>query len=103
VPNQTFSGGLDWDTPWVTGLSLNGRMIYTSGSYLTTANLAWQRFPGWTRFDIGTRYATSFNGRPVTIRANIENLFDKNYWLTSGGFQTVGSPRTYIVSAAFDL
>jgi iron complex outermembrane recepter protein len=103
VPNTTLSAGLDWDTPWVAGLSLNGRVIYTGGSYLTTANLAWQRFPSWTRFDIGARYATSFNGRPVTIRANIENLFDKNYWLTSGGFQTVGSPRTYIVSAAFDF
>ena len=103
VPNTTLSAGLDWDTPWMAGLSLNGRVIYTGGSYLTTANLAWQRFPSWTRFDIGARYATSFNGRPVTIRANIENLFDKNYWLTSGGFQTVGSPRTYIVSAAFDF
>ena len=103
VPNQTFSGSLDWDTPWVAGLALNGRVIHTGGSYLTTANLAWQRFDSWTRYDIGARYLTAFNGRPITIRANIENLFDKNYWLTSGGFQTVGTGRTYIVSAAFDL
>ncbi|MFA5902079.1 MAG: TonB-dependent receptor, partial [Hyphomicrobium sp.] len=73
VPSRTFSASLDWDTPWVTGLALNGRVIYTSGSYLTSANLL--RFPDWTRVDIGARYATSINGRPVTIRANIENLF----------------------------
>jgi iron complex outermembrane receptor protein len=103
VPTRTFSAGLDWDTPWVTGLSLNGRVIYTSGSYLTTANLDWQRFADWTRVDVGARYATSFNGKPVTIRANIENLFDKDYWLTTGTFVTVASPRTYIVSAAFDF
>ena len=103
VPDKTFSAGLDWDTPWVTGLSLNGRVIYTSGSYLTTANRAWQRFADWTRVDVGARYATVINGRPVTFRANIENLFDKNYWLTTGTFVTVASPRTYLVSAAFDF
>ncbi|XIA64630.1 TonB-dependent receptor domain-containing protein [Bradyrhizobium sp. TZ2] len=101
VPDKTFSAGLDWDTPWVAGLSLNGRVIYTSGSYLTNLNTL--RFPDWTRVDIGARYATSINGRPVTIRANIENLFDENYWLTTGTFVTVASPRTYIVSAAFDF
>ena len=101
VPNRTLSAGLDWDTPWVDGLALNGRVIYTSGSYLTTANLL--RYPDWTRVDIGARYKTAINGRPVTFRANIENLFDKNYWLTTGTFVTVGSPRTYLVSAAFDF
>ncbi|WP_456632868.1 TonB-dependent receptor [Bradyrhizobium sp. USDA 10063] len=102
VPDRTFSAGLDWDTPWVTGLALNGRVIYTSGSYLTSANLL--RFPDWTRVDIGARYTTTaLNGRPVTIRANIENVTGENYWLTTGTFVTVGSPRTYIVSAAFDF
>jgi iron complex outermembrane receptor protein len=103
VPGRTFSGSLDWDTPWVTGLSLNGRLIYTSGSYLTNLNNSWQKFSDWTRVDIGARYATAFNGRPVTIRANIENVFDNRYWLTTGSFVTVASPRTYIVSAAFDF
>ncbi len=103
VPDKTLSAGLDWDTPWVQGLSLNGRVIYTSGPYLTNLNNSWQKFPDWTRVDIGARYATSFNGRPVTIRANIENVFDNRYWLTTGSFVTVASPRTYIISAAFDL
>lgn len=101
VPDKTFSAGLDWDTPWVAGLSLNGRVIYTSETYLTSANLV--KFPDWTRLDIGARYATAFNGRPVTIRANIENVTGENYWLTTGTYATVGSPRTYVVSAAFDF
>ncbi|MBO4227275.1 TonB-dependent siderophore receptor [Bradyrhizobium neotropicale] len=101
VPDKTFSASLDWDTPWVEGLALNGRVIYTSGAYLTSANLL--RFPDWTRVDIGARYATSIDGRPVTIRANIENVTGENYWLTTGTFVTVASPRTYIVSASFDF
>ncbi len=104
IPNWTASAGLDWDTPWVYGLSLNGRVIYTGGSYLTTANLPNQRFSDWTRLDIGARYTTTaLTGKPVTFRANIENVTGENYWITSGGFQTVGNPRTYIVSAAFDF
>lgn len=104
IPNWTASAGLDWDTPWVYGLSLNGRVIYTGGSYLTTANLPNQRFDDWTRLDIGARYVTTaLTGKPVTFRANIENVTGENYWITSGGFQTVGNPRTYIVSAAFDF
>jgi iron complex outermembrane receptor protein len=101
VPDKTFSASLDWDAPWVKGLSFNGRVIYTSGAYLTTANAL--RFPDWTRFDMGARYATAINGTPVTFRANVENLFDERYWLTTGNFVTVASPRTFIVSASFDF
>ncbi len=99
APDTTFSAGLDWDIPWLTGLAVNGRVIYTSGSYLTSANTL--QFDDWTRVDIGARYATVINGTPVTFRANIENLFDETYWLTTGSFATVAAPRTYIVSAAF--
>jgi iron complex outermembrane receptor protein len=101
VPRHRVSAGLDWDTPWVAGLSLNGRVIYTSEAYFNTANTV--TYPAWTRVDVGARYATLLNGRPVTIRANVENVFDKDYWLTTGSFATVASPRTYIVSAAFDF
>lgn len=98
VPDMTLSAGLDWDTPWVEGLSLNGRVIYTSGSYLTNANTL--RFDGWTRVDIGARYDTAVAGTPVTLRANVENLFDKNYWLTTGTYVTVGAPRTFLLSTS---
>ncbi|MCG6203215.1 TonB-dependent receptor [Rhodopseudomonas sp. HC1] len=102
VPDKTFSASLDWDTPWVRGLALNGRVIYTSGSYLTTANTA--KFPDWTRLDIGARYTTTaLTGKPVTFRATIENVTGENYWLTTGTYVTVGAPRTYILSAAFDF
>lgn len=101
VPDMTFSAGLDWDTPWVRGLALNGRVIYTSGSYLSNANTL--KFDSWTRLDIGARYATEVVGTPVTLRANVENVFDKDYWLTTGTYVTVGAPRTFILSAAFDF
>lgn len=99
VPDLTASAGLEWDTPWVPGLALNGRVLYTSGSYLTTANTL--RFPDWTRFDLGLRYATLIDGRPTVFRFNVENVADNRYWLTTGTFVTVASPRTFIASASF--
>jgi iron complex outermembrane receptor protein len=102
VPDKTFSAGLDWDLPWVYGLSVNGRVIYTSETYLTSANTL--KFPDWTRVDIGARYVTTaLTGKPVTFRANIENVGGENYWLTTGTYATVGNPRTYVLSAAFDF
>lgn len=100
VPDRTASLALDWDTP-VSGLALNGRAVYTSGAYLNNANA--QRFESWTRYDIGARYTTLVGGRVVVLRAGIENLFDKKYWLTTGTYVTVGTPRTAVLSASIDF
>jgi iron complex outermembrane recepter protein len=101
IPNRRLSAVLDWDTPWVQGLALNGRMIHTSGAYLTDVNDL--RFDSWTRFDVGARYVVEMAGKPVVLRANIENLFDKAYWLTAGTYVTVGAPRTLFLSASVDF
>ena len=101
MSDLTVSAGLEWDTPWVPGLSLNGRVIYTSGAYLTDANTL--RFPDWTRVDLGFRYATLVYDRPITFRFNVENIADNRYWLTTGTFVTVASPRTFILSASLDF
>lgn len=101
VPDLTASASLEWDTPWVSGLSVNGRVIYTSSSYLTTANTV--QFPDWTRVDLGLRYETAIYNKPVTFRFNVENVFDQRYWLTTGNFVTVASPRTYVGSATIQF
>lgn len=101
VPDFTANLGLDWDTKWIDGLSLNGRVIHTSEAYYNGANTL--NVPSWTRYDIGARYTTKAAGKPVVLRANLENLFDKNYWLQSGGFLTIGAPRTLLLSATVDF
>ena len=39
VSNFTANLGVDWSLPWVKGLSVGGRAIYTSGAYADAANL----------------------------------------------------------------
>ena len=40
--------------------------------------------------------------RPVTLRATIENLFNKSYWTSApdGLGMSLGAPRTVLVSAS---
>jgi len=103
VPARTFNVGLDWDTPWVPGLSLNGRVISTSSMYFDTANQL--RMPGWSRVDLGARYATKAGSQPVVLRASLENVANKAYWVTSTNpsYVTVGAARTLVLSAQIDF
>lgn len=103
VPKRTFNVGLDWDTPWVSGLSLNGRVIHTAPMYFDAANQL--RMQGWTRMDIGARYRTKVGANLVVLRASLENVTDKAYWVTSPNpsYATVGAPRTLMLSAQVDF
>ncbi len=101
VPQRTFNLGLDWDTPWVTGLSLNGSVAYTSSSYIDSANTL--SLPAVTTFGVGARYRTEVAGKPIILRANIDNLTDKKYWLASGSFATNAAGRTVMLSATVDF
>ena len=101
VPRRTFNLGADWDTPWVAGLSLNARVIYTSDVYTDSANLV--RLPGVTRFDVGTRYRTTIAGKETVLRANIENVADKRYWMAAGMYATPAAGRTLMLSASVDF
>jgi iron complex outermembrane receptor protein len=92
----------EWDLPFVPGLTLIGRAIYTSSQYIDTT---WPRrsLADWTRFDIGARYAfenPGAKGQLLVARFNIENLLDADYWAGGGGTTTLslGAPRTFRVS-----
>lgn len=105
VPDVAFNlyGEVDLP-PWLApGLTLTGRAIYTSGQFYNQANT--QSVPDWTRFDAGLRYTfAGASGKPVTVRAIVENVFDNAYWASAArGFLAVGSPRTVIVSATMDF
>jgi iron complex outermembrane receptor protein len=81
---------------------LTARGIYTSSQYLNAANT--QELPSWTRLDLGARYVIDGRGKPIVIRANIENVFDANYWgSASRGFLGLSTPRTFLLSTTFSF
>jgi iron complex outermembrane receptor protein len=85
----------------VPGLSFNARAIHTSDIPFNAANTLY--LPSWTRLDIGARYRTSVMGKPVILRASVENVADKAYWLANGTFATAAAARTALVSAQLDF
>jgi iron complex outermembrane recepter protein len=103
VPRWTANVGADWAVPGVAGLSLNGRVVYTGTQYADAANRL--KAPSWTRLDAGLGYATRVANHAVTLRANVLNLLDKNYWAGSfnDSYMTVGTPRTLRLSASMDF
>ena len=54
VPNVQLNLGAEWDTPFVQGLTLGGRVIYTAEQFVNATNT--QLLPDWVRFDLSARY-----------------------------------------------
>lgn len=103
VPDLQANLGAEWDLPWVPGLTLTGAMLYTGRQYVNQANTA--SLPAWTRFDVGARYTTRIGGKATTFRANVLNVFDRDYWagVTSWGGFSLAAPRTVLLSATVDF
>ena len=106
VPHTQLNLGADWDVPGVRGLALTGRVNYTSKQYADAANL--QRVPAWTRTDVGARYITRLGERTLTLRARVDNAFDRDYWASAGGYPGQGylvlaAPRTFVLSGTLEF
>jgi iron complex outermembrane recepter protein len=103
IPDVQVSLGTEWDTPFISGLTLTGRAIHSGDAYADAANTF--LVPAWTRFDLGARYtfASPWNGKPITVRFAVENVFDNSYWATSTSEKQIylGAPRTYLASTTF--
>ncbi len=102
APRWQVNTGVEWDTSWVPGLTLTGRVQATSRQYADSANNI--EIPGWGQVDLGARYATKVNGRDVVLRLNVNNVFNKYYY--AGIFSdttpiaTLGPARSVMASAA---
>lgn len=102
VPTFQFNAGADWDVPGIAGAAINARMLRTGGQYVDAANNL--SIPTWNRFDLGARYTFNVAQKDVTLRANVENLMNKDYWASAnGGYLTQGEPRTLKLSGTIDF
>ena len=106
APKWQLNANADWDVPGVPGLALTGRVTYTGEQYADAANSLTVK--AWTRLDVGARYGLALAGRDVTLRANINNLTNRDYWASVGGFPganylVLGEPRTVVLSASVDF
>jgi iron complex outermembrane receptor protein len=102
VPTFQLNATVDWDVPGLNGLALNARALRTGGQYADQANTL--SLPTWNRFDAGARYTFKVERKDVTLRMNVENITDKNYWASAnGGYLTQGEPRLVKFSGTIDF
>lgn len=101
APQFIFNLGADYELPWLPGLGVNARVIYTGAQYYNATNTL--RLPSWTRYDIGARYSTRVASKNVVFRANVENLFGSRYWIQQGTYVSPAAPRTLLLSAQIDF
>jgi iron complex outermembrane recepter protein len=106
VPDKQANFGVEWDVTGLSGLTLDARVISTDSMYANASNSL--EVPGWTRFDLGARYVTDIKGKLLTVRGRIDNVADRDYWASSGGFPNngylvMGAPRTVTISAQLDF
>lgn len=103
VPEVQANLGLEWDAPFLSGLTLGGGLVYTGDQYVNVGNT--QRVPSWVRFDLGARYQTMLVNTPTTLRLTVRNVMDDDYWsgVSSFGGLGQGDPRTVLLSTSFDF
>ncbi|WP_346831884.1 TonB-dependent siderophore receptor [Pseudomonas abietaniphila] len=102
VPTFLMNASVDWDVPGLQGVSLNTRFLRTGGQYADQANNL--SLPSWNRFDAGARYGFKVAEKDVTLRVNVENIANKDYWASAnGGYLTQGDPRLVKFSGTIDF
>lgn len=103
VPKVQLSLNAEWDMPLLPGFTFTGGIFHSGKQYVNQANT--QSLPSWTTLDIGARYRRLVEGKVMTLRADLRNIADKDYWAGASTYGTLalGAPRTLLLSATVDF
>ena len=105
VPGFTANADLEWDTPFLPGFTLTGRVLHTGDQWADAANTL--KLPAWTTFNFGARYVFAAQKTPVTLRLTVDNVANERYWASAyDTFSTAllqGEPRTVKASISADF
>jgi iron complex outermembrane receptor protein len=105
VPTWKSVAWAEYSVPQVPGLKVDGNWHWESRKAFDPENRVF--VGGYHVFGLGSSYAFKTGFANVTLRARVDNLFDRFYWRDVtpdlGGYLFPGAPRTYRVSAQFDF
>lgn len=112
IPEYTANANVEWDTAFVPGLTLTGRVVHTGRQAANLSNS--QRLDDWTTLDLGARFVLAAGNAPITLRFGVDNVTDEKYWASAYTFFTdaaspnrarllQGKPRTFKASISADF
>ena len=88
---------VEWDLPFLEGLTLTGGIYHNGEAMGNALNLA--ALPSYTTGDLGLRYQAAIYGLESIFRLNVNNITNKGYWAAeSGSDVTLAPPRDIILT-----
>jgi iron complex outermembrane recepter protein len=100
-PKLQLRMGSEWDVNALKGLTLNSTVSYVSDQFTNNENT--RRIPNYTLVDFGARYSFKAYAKPITIRADLNNAFAKDYYGSATNGLILGYPRTLLISTSVDF
>ena len=88
--------GVEQDIKSVKGLTVNAQATYNSKAYLNQQNTL--SVSPWIRWDVGAKYKFNAGHTPMTLRADVFNVFNHNHWEAAGYRIYQGKGRTLAMS-----
>ena len=95
---------LEYDTAAFPGLTLTARAEHVSSRFVRTDNSL--KIPAYQLYGLGARYQRTLGDKAFTLRLNIDNLLNDDYWNTDTGFDNIlflGAPRRINLSFSVDF
>jgi iron complex outermembrane recepter protein len=101
VARRAATLSLEHASAWLPGLALHADLRGTGPKRLLPGSplLA----PGYVLAAIGASYRTEWGRHPLTLRAQVDNLFDRHYWVGSDYTLQPGASRTLALNARLDF
>ena len=97
-----MTGRVEYNPSYLRPLTLAFGGKYVGNEAVDAANT--QFVPSYVTYDLSGKYETRIAGKDVTLRAGINNLFNRRYWTTAWGYYVSPSPtRTAVASATMQF
>ena len=102
APQFVAAARVSYDVPSVPGLRVGADAKYTGNTQVRPAgNL---QTGGYMLVNVGANYMTRIGGHDVTLRAAIDNIANRRYWMFQyADYIAPGDPRTVSVNAKIDF
>ena len=103
VPELTAVLNLEYDTAVFPGLTLTARAEHVGSRFVRADNIP--KIPSYQLYGLGARYQRTLGDKAFTLRLNINNLLDEDYWIAWAGRNRLspGAPRNINLSFMMDF
>ena len=104
VPELTAVLNLEYDTAVFPGLTLTARAEHMGSRFIRNDNSL--KIPAYQLYGLGARYQRTLGDKAFTLRLNIDNLLDEDYWIPWADGESVlytGAPRSINLSFMVDF